>query len=463
MADSTKRYVAVDLGASGGKVVLASVARGTVTTETVRSFSLPRVTIAGQGYWDIYAAYSEVLQGLSEIGARKLSVESIGIDAWGPGIVCLASDGSFLGLPCVFDDVLSAAAHAKFFKRMDRRELYETTGVNVLDSHAALQLFNLRRSKSIALEMARNLLFIPDAMVYLLTGKRSCGYTSLYGAGLVDRSTKKLSKDVLSACKVKAKRFPSVVQQGAKPAKLTEEVAEATGLGRIPVIPGSDRAPLSTVSSGEGAAFLLTGAVSVLGIETASPVVNDQTFEMNFSNEAGVGGVNLLVKRIPGCDILDKCLKQWDMEGKPYSGEDIARMALEGPETNAQLDPEDATLMSSSDMPAAIGRYCSLRSMSAPADDAAIIRLVYSSVAEKIGDTFTKLQSVTPFRLKSLYVVGEMAADPVFCQMVADECAVPVSSGPVDAAVLGNVRIQAGLTRDALSASFPSVTYTPAI
>ena len=485
MADSTKRYVAVDLGASGGKVVLASVAGGKVTAETVHSFSIPSVTIAGQGYWDIYAAYSGVLAGLSAIGSRKVSVESIGIDAWVPGIVCLATDGSFLNLPLLSGEALSEAFHTKFFKRMERRELYEATGVNILDSHAALQLYGLRRSKSVALEMVKNLLFIPDAMTYLLTGKRVCGYTSLYAAGLVDRGTKKLSRDVLSACKVKARRFPSVVQQGAKPAKLTEEVAEATGLGRVPVVAvaghglasaaaaaapvspvtsGSDKASLPGVfSSAEGSAFLLTGAVSAMGTETASPIVNDQTFEMNFSNEAGVGGVNLLVKRIPGCDILDKCVKQWEKEGKSYSGEDIARMALEGPETNAQLDPEDPTLISSADMPAAIGRYCTLRSMSAPVDDAAVVRLVYTSLAEKIGDTFTRLQSVTPFRLKYLTVIGEGALDQVLCQMVADECAVPVTAGPADAAVLGNVLVQAGLTRAALASSLSPVTYTPGL
>ena len=485
MADSTKRYVAVDLGASGGKVVLASVAGGKVTTETVHSFSIPCVTIAGQVYWDIYAAYSGVLEGLSAIGSRKVSVESIGIDAWVSGVVCMASDGDFLNLPQLGGDILSESYHSKFFRRMERRELYETTGVNILDSHAALQLYGLRRSKSVALEMAKNLLFIPDAMAYLLTGKRFCDYTSLYAAGLVDRGTKKLSRDVLSACKVKARRFPSVVQQGSKPAKLTEEAAEATGLGRVPVVagighglasaaaaaapvspvtPDSDKASLPGVfSSAEGTAFLMTGAMSVLGIETASPIVNDQTFEMDFSNEAGVGGVNLLVKRISGCDILDKCLKQWDKEGKSYSVEDIARMALEGPETNAQLDPEDATLMSSPDMPAAIKRYCSLRSMSAPADDAAVVRLIYASLTEKIGNTFTKLQSVTPFRLKSLTVIGKGALDPVLCQMVADECAVPVTAGPSDAAVLGNVLVQAGLTRAALASSFTPVTYTPGL
>ena len=489
MADSAKRYIAVDLGATGGKVVLASVAGGRVATETVCEFSLPHVSIAGREYWDIYSAYAGMLKGLTMVGARKLSVESIGIDSWGPGIVCLGRDGSFLGLPQIGGDVLSEAVHSKFFKRMERRELYEKTGVNVLDSHAALQLYGLRRSKSIALEMAKNLLFIPEAMAYLLTGKRLCGYTSLYAAGLVDRGTKKLSKDVLSACKVKARRFPSVVQPGSKPARLTEELAEATGLGRIPVVavaghdlasaaaavpvspavPGSDRASLPGIlSSEEGAAFLLTGAVSALGVETASPVVNDQTFEMNFSNEAGAGGVNLLVKRICGTDLPARCLAAWRAAGRDYGPEDLARMAREGAPVAAQLDPEDPALRSAFAAPAfdpaaALSRYCSLRSMTAPADDASIVRLIYASLAEKIGDTFTKLQSVTPFRIKSLYIIGEGSSDAAFCQMVADECAVPVTAGPADAAVLGNVLVQAGLTRAALASSFPTTAYTPGL
>ena len=510
MADNTKRYIAVHLGDTGGKVVLASVASGAVTTETVHAFSVPTVDIGGYSLWDIYAAYAEVLKGLSVVGSRKVSVESIGIDAWGPGIVCVAKDGSFLGLPRIIDDVLSEAVQAKLFKRIGRRELYEACGVNVLDSHAALQLFGMYREKKVALEDAKYFLFIPEAIAYLLTGKRFTEFTSLYGAGLVDRRTRKVSKDVLSACKVRPKRFPSVVQSGSKVAKLTEEVAQATGLGRVQLVavPGHDVAsasaavpfgltpgtsdsdrvsPSAGTSSPDSAAFLILGDVSILGVETASPVVNDQTFEMNFSNEAGVSDTSLLVKRIDGTDLLERCVAAWRAAGQAYGPEDLARMAREGAPTNAQLDPEDPTLLAalppvsvsplsdctspSSGTPgvltdsvvsAAIKRYCSLRSMATPVDDAAMVRLIYSSLAEKIGDTFVKLQSVTPFRLKSLHVVGDASQDTILCQMIADECAVPVTAGPADAAVLGNVLVQSGLTRQAL-ASIPLTTYTPAL
>ena len=544
MGDNTKRYIAVHLGATGGKVVLASVAAGKVTTETVHSFPIPSVNIDGYSLWDIYAAYAEVLKGLSAVGSRKLPVESVGIDAWGPGIVCVAKDGSFLGLPRVMDDVLSESVQARFFKRLERRELYEISGVNVLDSHAALQLFSMYREKRIALDDAKYLLFIPEAVAFLLTGKRFTEFTSLSGAGLVDRRKHKVSRDVLSACKVRPKRFPSVVQPGTKVAKLSEEAAQATGLGRVQVlaVAGHDVASasvavpygISTVSDtlavhsdspsspshrtdgfgAEGAAFLILDDVSAMGVETASPIVNDQTFEMNFSNEAGPGGVNLLVKRIAGVDLLERCVASWRAAGRAYGPEDLARMAREGAGINAQLDPEDPTLLSAvppvsipgsvspssvtpgiftdSAISAAIKRYCSLRSMAVPADDAALVRLIYTSLAEKIGDTFIKLQSVTPFRIKALHIVGsgtpftgtnsglapglfltdEGTVDPVLCQLVADECSVPVTAGPADAAVLGNILVQAGgvqtgsgrsaLTRAALDA-LSIATYTPGL
>ena len=544
MGDNTKRYIAVHLGATGGKVVLASVAAGKVTTETVHSFPIPSVDIDGYSLWDIYAAYAEVLKGLSAVGSRKLPVESVGIDAWGPGIVCVAKDGSFLGLPRVMDDVLSESVQARFFKRLERRELYEISGVNVLDSHAALQLFSMYREKRIALDDAKYLLFIPEAVAFLLTGKRFTEFTSLSGAGLVDRRKHKVSRDVLSACKVRPKRFPSVVQPGTKVAKLSEEAAQATGLGRVQVlaVAGHDVASasvavpygISTVSDtlavhsdspsspshrtdgfgAEGAAFLILDDVSAMGVETASPIVNDQTFEMNFSNEAGPGGVNLLVKRIAGVDLLERCVASWRAAGRAYGPEDLARMAREGAGINAQLDPEDPTLLSAvppvsipgsvspssvtpgiftdSAISAAIKRYCSLRSMAVPADDAALVRLIYTSLAEKIGDTFIKLQSVTPFRIKALHIVGsgtpftgtnsglapglfltdEGTVDPVLCQLVADECSVPVTAGPADAAVLGNILVQAGgvqtgsgrsaLTRAALDA-LSIATYTPGL
>ena len=496
MADHTKKYIAIDLAADGGKVVLASVTGGSLATETVHSFTLPAVSMWGQDYWDIYAAYAEVMKGLSKIGARKIAVESIGIDAWGPGVVCIAGDGLFLGPPRLCGEVLSGAVQAKFFKRMERRDLFETTGVNILDSHAALQMFGMRREKSVALEEAKRLLFIPEAIAYLLTDKKFSGLTSLSAAGILDRRTAKLSKDVLSACKVRPKRFPSVVKPGDKPGRLTEDVAQATGLDRIPVVavsgsriasaaaavPYGVSAPAVASSADQsGSAFLMPGAVSVLGVETPAPMVNDQTFEMNFSSEIGAGGVNLLLKRIVGTDLLERCLEAWRAAGRAYSPEDVARMAREGAPTKAQLDPEDPALRSVPDAPAAISRYCSLRSMAAPVDDAATVRLIYESYAEKIGDTFVKLQSVTPFRIKTLYLIGEGipsslssgtdinermlcgVQDPVFCQLVADECAVPVITGPADAAVLGNVLAQAGLTRQALSSTFTPETYSPGL
>lgn len=478
MADSTKRYIAVDLGVSDGKVVLASVTGGAVTTETLHSFPVPSVRIDGQDYWDVYAAYAGVVHGLNMAGARKLSVESIGIDAWGPGLVCLGKDGCFLGLPRLQSDILSGAMHTKFFKRMDRRELYEDAGVNVLDAHAALQLYSLRRAKSIALDAARSVLFIPDAIAYLLTGKRACCFTSLSASGLMDRKSRKVSRDIMSACKVRPKRIPSVVHPGSKAARLSEAVAQATGLNRVPVVAVAGHRlasaaaavdhPGAAASSPEnGAAFLLTGATSILGIGTASPIVNDQTFEMNFSNEAGTSGINLLVKRIAGTDMLNRCLAAWSAAGRAYGPEEVTRMAREGAEPLAQLDPEDPALLSLMVSPffdpaTAVGRYCSIRSMTAPSDDAGIIRLIYSSIAEKIGDTFTKLQSVTPFRIKALTVVGEMSTDAVLCQMIADECAVPVTAGPADAAVLGNVLVQAGLGPQAI-ASLPTEAYTPGL
>ena len=572
MADIVKRYVAVDLGTSCGKVVLATVVAGTVKTETVHSFPIPSVRISGQEYWDIYAAYGEVLRGLAKVGELKKPIESIGIDAWTPGIVCVAKDGSILGLPGLSVGVLSDAVQAKFFKRMERRELYEATGVNVLDSHAALQLFGLRRAKSVALDDAKYLFFIPEAVSYLLTGKRYTEFTSLSAAGLVDRRNRKVSRDVLSACKVRPRRFPSVVLPGVKLGKLTEYVAQATGLGRVQVVavaghdlasaaaalpaftvPAPSASPHESISPSESlgtaknpssssadssSAFLRLGPVCEMGVNTASPIVNDQTFEMNFSNEAGVGGTNLLVKRIVGSDLLRRCLEAWRAAGRAYGPEDLARMAREGAPVAAQLDPEDPALRSASDAPAAIARFCSLRSMEAPGDNAATVRLICTSMAEKIGDTFVKLQSVTPFRLKSLTLIGDIlqdvfsaspaavsvpgtqpaspaavsapgtqpaspaslsasashsaspsaspaavsapgtqpappafrsaSLDSVFSQMIADECAVPVTVVPADAAVLGNILVQSGvgqpgLTPQALAATYTPVTFTPGL
>ena len=462
-----RRYIAIDLGQICGQVVLATFTDGQPELETVCRFPMPSVRMAGKSFWNIYSIYDEVLRGLRKIGSRNLQIDSIGVDSWDSDYVCTARDGSFIGLPRSGKESFGQSSVQKYFKKMRASEYYGTVGVLNQGSGTAFQLFARHREKDLALEHARGILFISDALVYMLTGKKYCDRTQLSAAGLMDVRSGKVAKGVLKVCHLKSKCIQPLVIPGSRLSRLAEDVAEATGLGRIHVASVSGSSAASSVSAlpleEAGAAFLQIGDGSFIGIETSSPLINDRMLELNFSNEFSSEDRYLVRKRIPDLEILQACLDEWKREGKDFSGEDIRNLLETSSPSSALLDLSDPSLAPCSGMTASVKKYCASRNMAVPADEAAMVRLIYDSFADSCGEHFRKLQGISPFRLKSLYVFGPYAGDGFLNRLIASECAVPVISVQGETAAVGNAAAQAGLDRKSLAGCFVTESFRPSV
>lgn len=455
---TTKRYIAVDLGMDSGKVALATVMDGRVELDTLYSFPILVMKMAGRNYWNIYSIFDEVLKGLAMAGAKKLQIESVGVTSWTSDFVCVAKDGSFIGLPRSSREPYAGSSREKFFKKLSASDYYSITGSQMRDSGTAFQFFAQNREKSLSLENARSILFISDALVYLLTGKKCCEYTQLSAAGLMNVRKGKIARAVLKPCHVKPKRLHTVVTPGTRLSRLTEEVAEATGLGRLNVVVVAANPAVSAVSAlpleEDSSAYLYAGDSAYMGMLLSAPLINDRMLELNMSNESASGGKFLVQKHMPGMRIMDLCLAGWRKEGKDYSPETVQNMLEASSPAVSTLDFDAAELYGRKDIPAAIAGYCTSREMAAPADDQSVMRLIYESFADQCGDMFRKLQGVSPSRLKSVYVFGPYAGDAVLNRMIAEDCAVPVIPVVQDVVALGNVASQAGLSRQMLSKNY---------
>lgn len=460
-----KYYAAVDLGATSGRVILGAVGNGTIEMTTMHRFPTPLVNIGKKYYWNIYTLYEEIINGLRKIAATGAQVESVGIDTWGVDFVCIGEDGSVLSLPRAYRDPYTDSVQEQFFKKMPAKELYNRTGIQIMNFNSVFQLYMQRKEKSSALDNAWKVLFMPDALSYMLTGNAVCEYTILSTSALMDPRKKKLDSAVLKACKMKKKRFGKMVYPGYKVGKLTQEVADRTGLGKVPVIAVAGHDTASAVASVPAAdehfAYLSSGTWSIMGIETQEPVINDKMFELNFTNEGGVNGTTRLLKNITGMWLLEQCLAKWRGEDKNYSYADVTRMAMECKPSEQLIDPDDSSFASPTDMPEAIADYCKSRGWSVPADDSAIVRLIYDSLAAKYAATFAKLKEIAPFEIDTLHIIGGGSQNELLNQMTADACGVRVVAGPSEGTALGNIMIQAKLTRKQIATSIETKTYIP--
>ena len=229
-------FVGVDLGATSGRVILATLCGEGIALEVLHRFPNRLLSIGGKYYWNIYSLYEEILHGLTLAGQRRIPVDSIGIDTWGVDMACVAADGTLAGLPRAYRDPYTNGVPEEFFRKIPRQEVYRRTGIQIMNFNSLFQLRAARGEGMSALENAASVLFMPDALSYLLTGEKVCEYTILSTSQFMDPRTREIDGALLREAGVDPALFPRVVMPGQRIGVLCDAVARQTGLGAVPVV-----------------------------------------------------------------------------------------------------------------------------------------------------------------------------------------------------------------------------------
>ena len=457
-------YIAIDLGATSGRVILASCSgSGNLNLETLHRFPTPLVEKEGLYYWDIDSIFSGIIEGLKAAGSRNIEIESIGIDTWGVDFGLVGGDGKLTALPRSYRDPYSFRAMEEFLEKMPRRELYDRTGIQLMNFNSVFQLY--AQSQSGELDNVDTILFMPDLLSYMLTGEKVCEYTILSTSAVMNPRTKELDGSILALCGLEPSVFAPLVYPGAVIGKLKPEIAGITGLGAVPVkaVAGHDTASAvaAVPATAENFAYLSSGTWSLMGIETDRPIIDDRMFLMNYTNEGGVGGTITLLKNITGMWLLEQCLAKWKGEGRTYSYDEVREMAASSSPAGFVIDPDAQEFASPTDMPDAIRRWCVSHGYATPTDDASLVRLIYDSLASKYAETFRALEKIAGHPIEVLHIIGGGSQNTLLNQMTADACGVKVIAGPAEGTALGNVMVQAGLSREQIAGNLEIKTYTP--
>lgn len=201
-------FVGVDLGATSGRVILATLCGDGIALEVLHRFPNRLLSIGGKYYWNIYSLYEEILHGLTLAGQRRLRVDSIGIDTWGVDMACVAADGTLAGLPRAYRDPYTNGVPEEFFRKIPRQEVYRRTGIQIMNFNSLFQLRAARGEGMSALENAASVLFMPDALSYLLTGEKVCEYTILSTSQFMEPRTREIDGALLREAGVDPALFP---------------------------------------------------------------------------------------------------------------------------------------------------------------------------------------------------------------------------------------------------------------
>lgn len=313
-------FLAFDIGATSGRAVLVSLMNGKFEMRELHRFPNNLLELHGKYYWNIYNLYEELKKSLSLCAREDIPVDSIGIDTWGVDFGYLASDGSLLGLPRAYRDPYTEGALEEYFRLVPREEVYRLTGIQFMNFNSLFQLFRARKEDFAPLKNAEEILFIPDLLSYLLTGKKVCEYTDASTSQLLNPVTKQFEPSLLEAAGVSPSIVRQVVMPGTLVGELTDVLAEETGIGKIPVIAVAGHDTASAVAAvparDEHFAYLSSGTWSLMGIETEQPIITEESYRNNFTNEGGIEGTTRFLKNITGMWLLEQCRKEWEKAGR---------------------------------------------------------------------------------------------------------------------------------------------------
>jgi rhamnulokinase len=436
-------YLAVDLGAESGRVVLGRFDGAHVSLEEVHRFSNTPVKLPDGLHWDVMRIFGEVKDGVAK-AIREEHVEGVGVDSWGVDFGLLDRDGALVSNPYHHRDTRTEGMMEEAFGLMPKGDIYDLTGIQFLPINTLYQLLAMRGSP--LLEAAETLLLIPDLINYWITGERTSEYTNATTTQLIDLETGGWSRELLEKLDLPSRLFAPIVSPGTELGPVLPEVAKEVG-ATSPVFAVASHDTASAIvgvpAQADDFAYISSGTWSLVGVETREPVVTQEAMEANFTNEGGFGGRTRFLKNVMGLWILQECRRQWAREGHEYSYEELARLAKDAPSAGPLVDPDHPAFLAPGNMVSRVRSFCKETGQTPPEGPAAIARCVFESLALKYGYAIEQAQSLTGRNVGSINVVGGGSQNDLLCQLTADASGITVVAGPVEATAMGNVMVQA--------------------
>lgn len=441
--------VAIDLGASTGRVMHGAWDGARLGVSEVHRFPNAPVRVEGHLHWNVLGIFDQIQRGLGALAAGHGGrIESLAVDTWGVDFALLDARGRLLGNPYHYRDGRTDGVMERLFERVPFARVYERTGIQRMQINTLVQLWSMAEHDDPQLRCAETLLFMPDLFHYWLSGRAANEYTIASTSQMLHASERKWDRELLDEIGLPADLLLDPTPPGSVLDLLRSDVAEACGLGEPPAVVATashDTASAVAAIPGldERSAYISSGTWSLMGVEARSPVTSEKAFNCQMTNEGGVGGTIRLLKNIAGLWLLQECRRQWRREGRDLDWEDLLAQAEASTPFLCFVDADAEAFLSPGNMPAALRAACRRTGQPEPETVGAVARCCLESLALTYRSVLDDLEALVGHRLDVVRIVGGGSRNRLLNQFTADACERPVVAGPVEATALGNLMVQA--------------------
>ncbi len=437
---------AVDLGASSGRVIAARVGPGSLSISEANRFANGPVRFGSTLRWDVRGLLRGMLEGLRLAELELGQLDGAAIDTWAMDYGALDSEGALLADPFCYRDQRTVGVMGQAHALVPRRELYDRTGIQFLPFNTIYQL--MAEAGSQQAEVTDRVLLMPDLLGHLLTGVQSAEITNASTTQLLDARTGQWATDLARRLGIPPAWLPPLRRPGEPLGHVRRSLlADAGVAGPVPLFTVASHdtasAVVATPAADERFAYISCGTWSLVGVELERPVVTNDSLRLNFTNEVGVDGSVRFLRNVMGLWLLQECIKAWQAAGLRVDLESLIRGAAAEPPLRAVFDPDNPGFLAPGDMPTRIAAVCAASGQPVLDTPPAMVRAIIESLSLGHRRTLRAALSLSGRDVTTVHLVGGGARNELLCQLTADACGLPVVAGPVEAAAIGNVLIQA--------------------
>ncbi|MDP1510572.1 rhamnulokinase [Paenibacillus sp. CMAA1739] len=434
-------YLAVDIGASSGRLVSATLEGEQIHLQELHRFNNSFTERNGHAYWNIDNLFDEIIQGLRKAKQNGIDSCTLGIDTWAVDYVLLNKEGRRIHEVYAYRDARTLHAPNKLHQLMSRQDVYEKTGIQELNFNTLYQLFVHDREQ---LAQADKILMVPDYLYYRLTGIMVNEMTNASTMQLLNVNTREFDEDLLSLLQLRRDQFSELAEPGRLLGPILPELIQKYDLPdcQLILVPTHDTASaVAGVPSPreESWAYISSGTWSLLGMERSHPLNTKTAMQTNYTNEWGAYGTYRFLKNIMGLWMIQEVRREG---GSAHSFAELAQLAsAETPFVSLVLCNQSSFLNPDS-MTLEIQRFCEETGQPVPYTPGALARCIFDSLALSYRDALHELQRLTDDTITRLHIVGGGANNELLCQLTADLLEIEVLAGPSESTAIGNIAVQ---------------------
>ncbi len=437
-------YLACDLGADSGRVMLGTLDNGKIFLEELHRFSTGATKVSGALHWEFDRLLNELKTGLVKAAARKLPIASISADSWGVDYVVFDERGLPMLPVWCYRDSRTALGVEIVKEKMEWPVIYSETGIQFM---ALNTIYQIATEPAERLARAKQILLIGDAFNFFCSGVARNEVSNASTTQLYNPNTKTWSKKLFATLGLRDNLFAPICPSGTRLGPMKKNLAAEVGLPQIEVVASCSHdtgaAVAAVPATGDDWAYLSSGTWSLMGVEKPQPVINEQSRNLGFTNEIGYGDTTRLLKNIVGLWLIQESRRHWNKAGKKLEFTELEQLAIAAAPFVSLINPDDPRFLSPDDMPKKIADFCRETGQPVPATIGACVRCIYESLALFYRVTLRRTERLVGKKIARLHIVGGGSKDATLNQFTANALKIPVFAGPTECAALGNILVQA--------------------